>query len=298
MVVRNDLYDIYGTLIAKKGERVSCHLMERVKSMPNPHYSRKLLKNTFIYADVKKALNDSRYVSMFGDRPLKEKVLTIAGNTVFEEGIVNELKYMKHNLPYTYRHELIVGSLTIKMTLLLKEKHLNSRTASYGAFVHDIGKNRIPENVLSKTTPLNVNEYELLRTHPTIGYLLLLRYERKRMSGSAITAYQHHEKLDGSGYPNGIRKINIYAQLVTVNDILDALLERRPYRKKPFKLRVALDFLLDEVRAKRVNKDAVYSLISFARKSKPDLRDIRVSEVKREAPPDKNVYGKILYKHQ
>ncbi len=295
MVIREDLYDIYGKLIARKGERVTRPLIERIKNMPKKSKVRKAMKNTFIYNDVKKAMNDSRYRVILEDHIKKERLLKIAGNTILEDGIIKELAYMKKHLPYTYKHELIVGILTIKMTLGLKKYRLNSKTASYGAFTHDIGKNRIPKKILAKTKALSVNEYEFLRTHPTIGYLLLLRYERKVDSNSAITAYQHHEKLDGSGYPNGFCRINIYAQLVAVNDILDALLAKRPYRKKPFKLRVALDYLLEEVRTKRLNKDAVYALISYARKEKPDIKTMKASKVKREKPPKQNVYGKIVH---
>lgn len=295
MLIREDIYDIYGKLIAKKGERVSRRLIERIKGMPKKSKVRKAMKNTFIYNDVKKTLNGRKYRVIFENHIKKERILKIAGNTILEDGIIKELAYMKKHQPYTYKHELIVGVLTIKMTLSLEKYRLNSRTASYGAFTHDIGKNRIPKKALAKTSALTVDEYELIRTHPTIGYLLLLRYERRIDSNSAITAYQHHEKLDGSGYPNGLRRINIYAQLVAVNDILNALLEKRPYRREPFGLRVALDYLLEEVSAKRLNKDAVYSLISYARKKKPDIKTMIVSKTKRGKPPKQNVYGKIIH---
>ncbi len=295
MLIREDLYDIYGKLIARKGERVCPRLIERIKNMPKKSKVRKPMKNTFIYKDVKKTLNNPKYRVIFEDHIKKERMRKIAGNTILEDGIIKELAYMKKHLPYTYKHELIVGILTIKMTLSLKKYRLNSRTASYGAFTHDIGKNRIPKNSLTKTSALTVGEYELIRAHPTIGYLLLLRYERRIDSESALTAYQHHEKLDGSGYPNGLIRINIYAQLVAVNDILDALLEKRPYRKTPFILRVALDYLLEEASAKRLNKDAVLSLISYARKTKPDIKTIDISKIKRGKPPKNNVYGKVVH---
>jgi len=296
MLIREDLYDIYGVLIAKKGERVNHRLIDKIRNMPKKNNKRLKLKNAFIYRDILDALKDPRYKTIFENNVKRERILKIAGNTIFEDGIIKELAYMKSNRPYTYKHELIVGILTIKMTLMLKKYRLNSRTASYGAFTHDIGKNRIPREILSKPTPLTVGEYELLRTHPTIGYLLLLRYEKKKDSKSGITSYQHHEKLDASGYPNGIRKINIYAQLVAVNDILDALLAKRPYRKEPFKLRVAIDYLLEEARAKRLNKDAVYLLISFARISHPHIIDMKISKTKRGKEPSRNVYGKIIHR--
>lgn len=296
MVLRKDLYDIYGDLIAKKGQRITHYLINNIKKMPKKNSVKKALKHTFIYNDVKKVLRDPKYRVIFSGEINRKHILEAAGNTVFEDGIIRELAWMKKHQPYTYNHELVVGPLTIKMAYSLKKYNLDPKIASYAAFTHDLGKTRIPKKTLEKTTALTVDEYELLRTHSGIGYLLLMRYAEKQDLKSALAAYQHHERLDGSGYPDGRRKINVYAELVAANDVLDALLSKRPYRKKSYSLRAALDYLLDEVREKRLNKDVVYTLISYARKSKPDIKNMRVSTVKRDRPPKATLYGKIVHK--
>lgn len=108
------------------------------------------------------------------------------------------------------------------------------------------------------------------------------------------SAFEHHERLDGSGYPRKIKRIDRYAQLIAVVDILDALISSRPYRKAPFTLRAALDLLiLDEARQRKLNKKIVYLLVSYARKDRPPLSELKVSTKRRDKEPAQNVYGKI-----
>jgi len=79
-----------------------------------------------------------------------------------------------------------------------------------------------------------------------IGYVLLHYYFGKDCKIVAFSSFQHHERLDGSGYPLGIKRLNKYSHLIGIVDTLDALISARPYRKTPFSLRAAIDLLLDE----------------------------------------------------
>jgi HD-GYP domain-containing protein (c-di-GMP phosphodiesterase class II) len=77
-----------------------------------------------------------------------------------------------------------------------------------------------------------------------IGYVLLHYYFGKDHKKYSFSSFQHHERLDGSGYPLGIKTLNKYSQLIGVVDALDALISERPYRRKPFSLRAATDCCL------------------------------------------------------
>ena len=98
--------------------------------------------------------------------------------------------------------------------------------------MHDIGKIGIPDSVLLKEGPLNAAEQELMRTHPRIGYDILKGSPSKYLSMGAIIALGHHEKFDGSGYPNGLHAedIPLVARIVAVADVFDALVSERPYK--------------------------------------------------------------------
>jgi HD-GYP domain-containing protein (c-di-GMP phosphodiesterase class II) len=102
-----------------------------------------------------------------------------------------------------------------------------------GALLHDIGKLKIPEEILKKPSQLTVEEFEEIKKHTTYGYEILKNFENISME-SAFIALGHHERFDGSGYPLQLRGENIYqfARIVAVADVYDALTSDRVYRKK------------------------------------------------------------------
>jgi two-component system response regulator RpfG len=110
--------------------------------------------------------------------------------------------------------------------------------------MHDIGKIGIPDAILRKEGPLTPSETELMRTHPRIGYDILKGSPSKYLSMGAIIALGHHEKYDGSGYPNGLHgeDIPVVARVVAIADVFDALVSERPY-KRAWSVPEAIDYL-------------------------------------------------------
>ncbi len=114
-----------------------------------------------------------------------------------------------------------------------------------GGLLHDIGKRYIPLHVLNKPGPLTPAEREIIERHPQQGYVDLRKREELEF-GQLMMVYQHHERLDGSGYPVGItaQEIHPWAKLCAVCDVFEALTAARPYRK-PMPISVALAYLAD-----------------------------------------------------
>jgi two-component system response regulator RpfG len=110
--------------------------------------------------------------------------------------------------------------------------------------MHDIGKIGIPDAILRKEGPLTPGELELMRTHPRIGYDILKGSPSKYLSMGAIIALGHHEKYDGTGYPNGMHgeDIPVVARVVAIADVFDALVSERPY-KRAWSITEAIDYL-------------------------------------------------------
>jgi len=113
--------------------------------------------------------------------------------------------------------------------------------------MHDIGKVAIPDNILLKPGKLDADEWVVMKTHASIGYDLLKDSERPILKAAAIVAGQHHEKWNGSGYPNGTsgKDIHIYGRITALADVYDALASERVY-KKAWPLEKVIQLITDE----------------------------------------------------
>jgi response regulator RpfG family c-di-GMP phosphodiesterase len=102
----------------------------------------------------------------------------------------------------------------------------------HAAPMHDIGKIATPDSVLLKPGKLDAAEWEIMKQHPTVGLSILDGSSRPILKAAAVIAHQHHEKFDGSGYPQGLKghDIHLYARIVAVADVFDALSHKRCYK--------------------------------------------------------------------
>jgi HD-GYP domain-containing protein (c-di-GMP phosphodiesterase class II) len=127
-------------------------------------------------------------------------------------------------------HNLRVARLCIHIGRQLSMSASELRVLGRAGLMHDIGKLGIPTQVLEKHSPLDESEWLLMRTHPEMGLTLLDRAGQS--SREVLAVLYHHERLDGSGYPYGLKaeSIPIEARIVAVADTYDALTSDRPYR--------------------------------------------------------------------
>lgn len=98
--------------------------------------------------------------------------------------------------------------------------------------MHDVGKIGIPDSILLKPGRLTEEEYEVIKKHTEIGYAILNVSPKRIMRAAAVMAYQHHERWDGSGYPQGLKgeDIHLYGRIGAIADVFDALLSKRVYK--------------------------------------------------------------------
>jgi putative nucleotidyltransferase with HDIG domain len=132
--------------------------------------------------------------------------------------------------PYTGRHQLRVAELCKAIAEEMGLPRARIEGIYIGALLHDIGKLAVPAEILSKPAKLNPTERSLVERHTTVGYEILRKVHFPWPV--AEMALQHHERLDGSGYPKGIRgdRIILEARILAVADVVEAMCSHRPYR--------------------------------------------------------------------
>jgi putative nucleotidyltransferase with HDIG domain len=133
--------------------------------------------------------------------------------------------------PYPRGHSQRVSDFS---TIMAKELGLPTKTVHHirvGGLLHDVGKIGIPDTILTKPDRLTAEEFEKMKTHPTIGANIMK--EVRMLQSELPVLAEHHERMDGKGYPNGLidEQISLAGRIVAVADVFDALTSDRPYRE-------------------------------------------------------------------
>ncbi|MGH7846428.1 MAG: HD domain-containing phosphohydrolase [Candidatus Binatia bacterium] len=131
----------------------------------------------------------------------------------------------------TQNHSQRVALRSVYLARQLGVEERNLSTVAQGALMHDVGKIGVPDPILLKPGPLTPDEWDIMKTHPAIGYSILKGIGFLREAREIVFA--HQERYDGSGYPRGIKKeeIPLGARIFAVIDAFDAITNDRPYRK-------------------------------------------------------------------
>ena len=160
------------------------------------------------------------------------------------DAIAFDISMLKVSDEYTFKHSVDVATMAmvIAKTYGLSEKEIYE--IGIAGLLHDIGKAKIPKEVLNKTEKLTDEEFEMMKMHSTYGYRIL--QDKGNIPKSVLLGVlQHHEKINGKGYPLGVGedKISLYARIISIADIYDALVTERPY-KKAFTQRDAVEMIM------------------------------------------------------
>lgn len=134
---------------------------------------------------------------------------------------------------YTFAHSVNVAVLSTMLGTLCSFSREKLLTLTLGALLHDIGKVVVPVDILNKPAALSDDEFEIIRRHPAAGRQKLRELNNLMASTLGNIAGQHHEHMDGSGYPDHLQGKNIHplARIVAIADVYDALSSNRPYKK-------------------------------------------------------------------
>jgi putative nucleotidyltransferase with HDIG domain len=192
---------------------------------------------------------------------IEDSTQMLVGEIANSNDVLTNLSFIRAWDDYTFEHSVQVAILSILIGKHLGMSEEALERLGTGAMLHDIGKALVPREILQKPGRLSDEEMEIMRQHPQLGWEFLHECFPHIMPTSSIVALQHHERLDGSGYPFGRRgpEIYLFSQIVAAADVYDALRAQRGYRSD-FSPQQVYDLMHEDAGAK-LRADAVEILL-------------------------------------
>lgn len=163
---------------------------------------------------------------------LAAAVRSLVDDIVQNEDVVANVSHLRAWDNYTFEHSVQVAILSVlvgKHLMMTEDQLVRLGT---GAILHDIGKVMVPQDILQKPAALSDEEFDIVKQHPRLGWDLVHEGFQNIMPTSSIVVLQHHERLDGSGYPSHLKgdEIYVFSRVVAVADVFDAVRAERNYR--------------------------------------------------------------------
>ena len=160
------------------------------------------------------------------------------------DALAVDISVLKTSDEYTFKHSVDVATMSM---IIAKKQGLSQKdiyNIGIAGLLHDMGKSKIPPEILNKPARLTEEEFAIMKQHSALGYDILKdKTEFEKVIPVAVL--QHHEKMNGKGYPLGCssEQITTYAKILSVADVYDALVTERPY-KKSFSQRTAVEMIM------------------------------------------------------
>lgn len=245
-VLAHDILLRDGATLIKANTELNCKLISKLKTLGSKVVTLDLTK---VYLDgiaatqcLFSAAKAGRPVQPNDVRQIIEPIMSAFSRT---QNVVSLLLQLRSGDEYTFQHTLNVGIISSILAKWLgyEDKEELLKIAMAGT-LHDIGKSRVPQEILNKPGPLTREEFEVMKTHSALSYQILC--ESSEYDKSVRRAVlEHHERENGSGYPQGLlgHEISPYAKIVTVADIYHAMSSERIYKSRDNPL-----YVLDEIR--------------------------------------------------
>lgn len=250
MIVGEDIYNSYDVMVIASGtvitdkihqqiERLGLEEIKIIEKEVNGDSEIVIIKDDIqnLYEDTVESFKKLFDSVKFGKQIVSEEVEEILSPMLLEvkhnPGLAKKLWQIEACDEYTYDHSVTVSmaSALLGKWMELSDEQINELAVA--GLLHDIGKCNIPDEILKKPDRLTDEEFKVMKTHATLGYLLVKN--SKDLSSDIIEGvYQHHEKYDGNGYPNKLvgENIHLYGRLIAIADVYSAMTSNRVYRKK------------------------------------------------------------------
>ncbi|GER66712.1 HD-GYP domain-containing protein [Weizmannia acidilactici] len=275
--LKEDLYSNTGILLLRKGTFLTAKLasiLNKYEVVPDPS-----LKGRRIAAEVTGIFHDVLYENIY--RSMEELQQTIRVKAELCDAEIQDMEKNFHRLykevlathtsflelmehfssdEYLFKHCIHVGLIAASIGKMLKLPHEKQNLLAQMGLFHDIGKFTIDPRILNKPGKLTNEEFAVIKTHPAAGYRLL---ENTSLDPMILKgALMHHERLDGSGYPEGRKNIPFLVRILSVADTFDAICSNRAYRRRQ-PVFYAIDELMADAKAGRLDSEVVLPFANF-----------------------------------
>lgn len=245
MTLAQPVFNLNGTKLLEKGNILDDRLITRLKNSgakrlwvnDGDHAFLREMGPQKIFQETVKELQTVQACVLEG-KSFDINIINELAHELVEQIIFNEMPFaemvrMKLTENTVLEHMVDVALLSIMTAKALGMDKVDMRFLGLASLVHDVGKILIPEEILEKPTKLNNHEMRQVRKHPQIGFDILSNIDGINKYACQV-ALQHHERLDGSGYPHGIKskQISRYSLIVAIADIYTAIIREKAYRPR------------------------------------------------------------------
>ena len=249
MIVAQSVYNSSGASYLSKGMSLTAKYIEKLRQLGvggihvvSTTPGEGLVPPDDVLRDETRAMAVKRVYDVFSQitqkgtfdpEPLTKASSTIVNDIIERKNNLVQLTDLRAHDMYTFAHSVNVAMLSALLANLLGYSKEKISELTLGALLHDLGKTAVPTDILNKPSRLTDQEFGVIKNHPAVGSEKILGMKIPNAETIAIVARQHHEKMDGSGYPDKRQGKNIhpYGRIAAIADVYDALTSERPYKK-------------------------------------------------------------------
>lgn len=246
MIAAEDIYNNFGAILIHKNTILDFYSISKLEYLSidslkvYKEYTPKIIDESDIaiiydenFSDFKSMVKDIGNGKSIDTVRVQNIVGELKENFTSVNDIITSLNRIRNTDDYTYSHSLNVSLLSSLIAKWLGMGEIQCKLLSYCGLLHDIGKSRISPEILNKPGALTAKEFEEIKKHPVIGYKIL----ENNVAIHKDVAYgvlMHHEREDGSGYPFGVKspQITLFAKIIAIADMFDAMTSNRVYKKR------------------------------------------------------------------
>ena len=298
MTLAQPVFNLNGTKLLEKGHVLDGKLIVSLKNSGAKRLwvtddGNMFLKELGPQKIFQEAIIELEYVqtSVLQGKSFDVNTVNEVAHELVEQIIYNEMPFaemirMKLTENTVLEHMVDVSLLSIMTAKTLGMDRLDMRFLGFASLLHDVGKMLIPVEILAKPTKLNSTEMRLIRKHPKIGSDILKNIDG--MNKHAVTvALQHHERIDGSGYPNRLigKHISLYSKIVAISDIYTAIIREKSYRPR-LPVYEAGELLWAQA-GRELDKDLTFSF----------LRNVVAFPLRTSVKLNNGAVGKVVYQN-